>query len=224
MLIGVRCSTMTITSPAPASDYLSVLEAAVAAFPKKGSSAKRPAASAVVAALLAAEKAAKQSRSTIPFEALTGRWRLWFFTGTRKVKQGGITIGRGFYAPPFAPAQISFSQESGQSATPEDSSLGTIGNQVQLGALKLRFTGPARYPGKKNLLAFDFTQLQLWVGERKLTSRAIRSSKGEPVEFGQQSIAQLPFFAFFLATENYIAARGRGGGLAIWVREPDRQR
>ena len=32
-------------------------------------------------------------------------------------------------------------------------------------------------------------------------------------------IAKLPFFAFFLITENLIAARGRGGGLALWIKD-----
>jgi len=39
------------------------------------------------------------------------------------------------------------------------------------------------------------------------------------MNFYDQPIAKLPFFAFFLVTEDFIAARGRGGGLALWVKE-----
>ncbi|MEY3298237.1 MAG: hypothetical protein RLZZ597_1497, partial [Cyanobacteriota bacterium] len=36
--------------------------------------------------------------------------------------------------------------------------------------------------------------------------------------FPSTPIAKLPFFAFFAATDQYLAARGRGGGLALWVK------
>jgi len=38
------------------------------------------------------------------------------------------------------------------------------------------------------------------------------------MNFYDQPIAKLPFFAFFLVTEDFIAARGRGGGLALGLR------
>lgn len=47
----------------------------------------------------------------------------------------------------------------------------------------------------------------------------IRGGKAQELDFYNQSIGKLPFFGFFLVTEDFIAARGRGGGLAIWVRE-----
>ncbi|MBE9256152.1 hypothetical protein IQ228_01760, partial [Dolichospermum sp. LEGE 00246] len=43
--------------------------------------------------------------------------------------------------------------------------------------------------------------------------------KDEIKDFNEQPIAKLAFFAFFLVTEDMIAARGRGGGLALWIRE-----
>ncbi len=54
---------------------------------------------------------------------------------------------------------------------------------------------------------------------RVVYNQPIRSGKVESEDFYNQPIAKLPFFAFFLVTENFIAARGRGGGLAIWVKE-----
>ena len=96
---------------------------------------------------------------------------------------------------------------------------GEIGNQVQLGSLVLQLTGPAQYLGKKNLLAFDFIQMQISLFGRVLVNKQIRSGKGQNEDFYDQSIAKLPFFAFFLVTADFIAARGRGGGLAVWIRE-----
>ncbi|MBD1995016.1 hypothetical protein H6G00_00005, partial [Leptolyngbya sp. FACHB-541] len=92
-------------------------------------------------------------------------------------------------------------------------------NQIQLGGFKLRFTGPAKYLDKKNLLAFDFTQVQFELGERSLFTADFRGGKAKVAAFEQIAIAKLPFFAFFLVTEEFIAARGRGGGLALWIQE-----
>lgn len=171
-----------------------------------------PEARSVVDALLCLEKTTKQHRIDYPLESLLGTWQLWFVTGTRKQKQGGIALGKGFYVPQFAPAQISFQRSS-------DGTI-EIGNQVQLGALRLRFIGPARYLGKKNLLAFDFIQWQLLWGEQVVFSGSMRGGDTQRANFEQTAIAKLPFFAFFHATEQLIAARGRGGGLAIWRRPP----
>lgn len=171
-----------------------------------------PEARSVVEALLCLEKATKQHRIDYPLESLLGTWQLWFVTGTRKQKRGGIALGQGFYLPQFAPAQISFQRSP-------DGPI-EIGNQVQLGALRLRLTGPARYLGKKNLLAFDFTQWQLLGGSRVLLSGAMRGGDTQRANFDEMAIAKLPFFAFFHVTDQLIAARGRGGGLAIWRQSP----
>jgi len=191
--------TTDLISP---SDFITVLAAAA--------SSSRPSSEALVKALLTAEKTAKQQRLSYQFPSLIGKWRLCFATGTRKVRQrGGIILGKGFYLPKFVPAQISF----------ETSPLGIeIGNSVQIGAILLQLTGPAKYLDKKNLLAFDFTNLRLSLLGRTLYSGKIRSGKTQ-VDFENQPIAKLAFFSFFFVTENLIAARGRGGGLALWVRE-----
>ncbi len=173
----------------------------------------RPQPQTVVDALLQAEKIAKQQRLSDPLERLLGEWRLCFSTGTRKLKQrGGIALGKGFYLPRLTPASIGF-RVSDLASSPLE-----ITNQIQVGGLKLKLTGPARYLGKKNLLAFDFTHMQISVLDRALYAGSFRSRKTKSVPFAEQSIAKLPFFAFFLITDDLIAARGRGGGLAIWVK------
>ncbi|BAZ80735.1 hypothetical protein PN497_11945 [Sphaerospermopsis kisseleviana CS-549] len=199
--------TSTLTS-----DFLSIVSQTAAAY-REGS--KPPTAEVVVNALLQAEKTAKQQRLNYPFPSLIGKWRLCFATGTKKVRQrGGIILGKGFYVPKLVKIHISFS------ATTEDALVrGEIANQVQLGSILLKLTGLAKYLGKKNLLAFDFTQMQISLFNRVVYNQPIRSGKVESEDFYNQPIAKLPFFAFFLVTEDFIAARGRGGGLAIWVKE-----
>jgi hypothetical protein len=93
-----------------------------------------------------------------------------------------------------------------------------IGNQVQVGLVKLSLTGPARYPGKKNLLGFDFTQLQVSILGQSVYQDAMPGRQRSDAQFERMPIGRLPFFAFFSITPDYIAARGRGGGLAMWVK------
>ncbi|RUR85873.1 hypothetical protein ACF3DV_23995 [Chlorogloeopsis fritschii PCC 9212] len=197
------------------SNYLAVLAQAANAY--RGEYNERPSTTVVVDALLQAEKAAKQQRLTYPFASLLGQWRLCFATGTRKVrKRGGIILGKGFYWPKFTPAFIAFSAAT--PITEEIPAKGEINNQIQLGPGLLKLTGPAQYLGKKNLLAFDFTHMQVSLFNRVVYSGQIRG-KAQTGNFYNQSIAKLPFFAFFAVAEDLIAARGRGGGLALWIRE-----
>ncbi|HEY9626359.1 MAG TPA: hypothetical protein V6C84_03580 [Coleofasciculaceae cyanobacterium] len=177
---------------------------------------QRPPAKVVVAALLEAEKTAKQQRLRYPFSSLQGTCRLCFTTGTRKAKRGGIALGKGFYLPKLTPAYITFAAAQAAASPPD---LGEITNQIQVGTVKLRLTGLCRYSSPKNLLAFDFNHMQIVALDRSLYQGAFRGGKEQAEKFSQLSIAKLPFFAFFCVTEGYIAARGRGGGLALWRRE-----
>ncbi len=178
-------------------------------------SRQRPDQAALVKALLEAEQVAKQRHLTYPLEALMGDWQLCFTAPNKPHIKAGIPVGKGFYTPYFVPAQISFLPLESALA---DGSIAQIGNQISLGPLQFRLTGPVRYPGKKNLLAFDFTQMQLSLGGRSLLQKPFRSGKAGNTSFAETPIAKLPFFAFFLVTDELIAARGRGGGLALWVR------
>ncbi len=173
----------------------------------------RPTKTAMVAALQEAEITARTEKLIIPFESLLGEWRLCFATGASKEKQrGGIKLGGGYYLPKFTPASIAFTRDL-------DSSIGTATNQLSVAGVRVQFTGPCRYPGKKNLLIFDFTQIRFQVFGTKVYQGKIRSGKNGEQDFEKLSIAKLPFFAFFWAGKNGIAARGRGGGLALWVRD-----
>lgn len=192
--------------------YLKTLEQAIAALHGRGD---RPPAAMVVDALLQAEKAAKKHHTLYSLNQLAGRWQL-YFTAPRNARQtNGVSQGRGFYVPQFAPAQISFTPDAAIANT------GTIGNQIRLGAICFKLSGPFNYPGKKNLLGFDFTRATFSVFGKTWYNGTFASGKTKRESFEQLTVAQLPFFAFFLVTDDLIAARGRGGGLAIWVRQPD---
>lgn len=199
--------------------YLQIIQTAVQGRNSQNNgNVNRPKPEELVNALLAAEIAAKKQRLNYELQNLTGKWRLYFATGTRKARQrGGILLGKGFYLPRFLPTYISFESTSG------NSNQGKISNQIELAGVNLKLTGLLNYLGKKNLLAFDFHQMEISLFKRKIYQGIISKSKQKQDAFDtyfyNQPIGKLPFFAFFLITPDFIAARGRGGGLAIWVRE-----
>jgi hypothetical protein len=177
-------------------------------------SKNRPDANKVVDALIQAEKTAKQQRLIYPLTSLVGKWQLCFASTRRKTqKRGGIILGKGFYIPKLTPAYISFS------ASDIAHNQGEITNQIQLGFLSLKLSGLSQYIEKKNLLGFDFHQMEITIFNLRLYNGKLPGSKTKVSNFYDASIGKLPFFAFFLVTENFIAARGRGGGLALWVQE-----
>ena len=83
-------------------------------------------------------------------------------------------------------------------------------NSVRLGALTLEFSGPGWLGGKRPLLRFRFKRMTLLWGERQLW----KTTLPEP------AANKLPFFALIACVrsgdQGWLAARGRGGGLAAW--------
>jgi hypothetical protein len=183
-----------------------------------GHKSDRPKATEVVKALLDTEKFTKKQQINYPLESLIGSWRLHFVVSPKKSRQrSGIKMGNGFYLPQFIKAQISFFPAiSDNNFLPNQL---RIGNQLQVGMISFKFNGPAKYLGKKNILAFEFTEIQISFLGQTIYTGGFRGGERKNQEFEQKNIRDLPFFAFFAINENYIAARGRGGGLAIWVRE-----
>lgn len=208
---------MTETTLKRSADDSHVLQEAALAFRQRVSQAiapstLRPAPATVTAALLKTEAIAKQQRLTLPFQALQGEWRLCFTTGVQKRKSGGVQLRSGFYLPAVVPAGISFFPDA------DGGHLGTLHNQISLAGLHLKLSGRCRYQGKKNLVAFDFMEMELRALGVPLYKGLLPGGTTKLEEFAERAIAKLPFFAFFAATPDYIAARGRGGGLALWVK------
>jgi hypothetical protein len=82
-----------------------------------------------------------------------------------------------------------------------------LSNAVNLGAVELRFRGRGRLEGKRPLLLFSFEQLQLSLGGWRLVERTLPAPAPQ----------RMPFFALIHRDPSgWLAARGRGGGLALW--------
>jgi hypothetical protein len=179
-------------------------------------STSQPSPESLVEALLQAEKTAKKRKVHYSFEQLIGTWRLCFVTGTKKTRQrAGIVLGAGRYIPRWVKLQLCYSAAPTQQ---QDSEAGVVENSVELGALKLTLTGPTKFLPKKNILAFDFTRMTVQLFGAKLYKGYIRGGESKEQQFQQESVGKQAFFAYFLVEDKLIAARGRGGGLALWVK------
>ena len=90
---------------------------------------------------------------------------------------------------------------------------GEIENGIYIGHVAaLTFSGPYALKGKR--LSFDFDTLHLKLGPLKLNIPL--KDKINPASYNPT--AKDPFFIFFYADEEIIAARGRSGGVAFWKR------
>ena len=103
--------------------------------------------------------------------------------------------------------------------TPQTTNGFTLKNSVRLGALQLRFEGNANLKGSRPLMIFQFEHLKIMLGNWKLADVRLSPADGK----------RLPFFALIAtgpaegsghpAGQTWLAARGRGGGLALWLRQ-----
>jgi hypothetical protein len=174
-----------------------------------------PQVSQVVETLKTIEKESKQAKPNYSFNDLIGSWNLRFLTGTKKArKRAGIVLGKGQYLPKIVKIQITYEQDKLPTIN-----TGRVKNSVKLGFLNLSLTGPVKFIPQKNILAFDFTTLTLTVFGLKVYDGYIKDGEIKESKFQTQSITQQAFFSYFLIQKNLIAARGRGGGLALWSRE-----
>ncbi|ESA32085.1 hypothetical protein N836_28430 [Leptolyngbya sp. Heron Island J] len=187
-------------------DSTAVLEQAAKA--QESQSAALPNARDLVTALQATEKSTKPEYTLAD---LTGTWRLWFITGTKKTRQkAGVALGAGRYLPKLIKIQLAYQ------AT--DETQGTVQNSVALGQLKLKLTGPVKFWANAHCLAFDFTQIQIAIAGFTLYQGRIKPETADQ-GFYQQPLKEQAFFKYFWVTHQGIAARGRGGGLALWYRD-----
>lgn len=103
--------------------------------------------------------------------------------------------------------------------TPQNADCFILKNSVRLGALRLQFEGNAKLKGRRPLMFFQFEHLKILLGQWTLVD----------VRLPPADSKRLPFFALIAsgpadgssnqAGQTWLAARGRGGGLALWLRQ-----
>ena len=174
----------------------------------------KPDPSLIVEQLIAVEKAFRQTRGEQTFEALLGTWRLGFLTGTVNArKQAGVALGAGRFLPRWLAIRIIYAAETGTSDR------GVVRNCVRFGPLELTVSGPISFHPKQGILAFDFTHLAVSMSGVEVYYGEIRGGGDRAASFHDLPLKDRAFFTYFLVEDTHIAARGKGGGLALWVRE-----
>ena len=153
-----------------------------------------PASLPTAAQLLDLERRARQSGTGLDADALAGTWQLQVVwpKGTQRAAGFSSWLLRGLAAR----------LEIGGDAHGL-----LLSNAVNLGSLELRFCGRGQLQGQRPLLLFSFDQLELRLAGRLLVQRSLSAP----------SPKRMPFFALIHRDgSGWLAARGRGGGLAVW--------
>jgi hypothetical protein len=154
------------------------------------------------AELLNLERNSRRQGTALVAADLLGIWRL------QRVwpRRGGEPSGPSSALLRGLGARLEISAAPLPSSAPgQGEELGLV-NAVGLGPLELRFEGRARLAGPRPLLWFGFDQLQLRFGSQVLLQRPLPPAAAQ----------RQPFFALIGKGPDWLAARGRGGGLAVW--------
>ena len=85
-----------------------------------------------------------------------------------------------------------------------------IKNSISFGFLSIIFCGQASLKGARPLLPFFFENLIINFGNFTLINKPLKKPEEK----------QMPFFSLIAISKenNWMCARGRGGGLAIWLK------
>jgi hypothetical protein len=174
---------------------------------------EKPSSPDIATALRQTERINKRVQPGGTYSKLLGTWQLLFITKSKSLT--------GQWIPPWVKIQITYAQDLTSSSETLSVAkaprfLGVVHNQVRLGILKLTLSGPTAFNPANGILAFDFTRFTLVIGDRSLLSGAIRGGTKREAEFYELPLKQQAFFRFFWITPQGIAARGKGGGLALW--------
>lgn len=181
------------------------------------------------ATLLALEQQARRVGSQLQAVDLDGLWwleRVWTRGQTQPSSLAGtllrglgaslrieVSVGREPAPPVTSIAPVTPPNPSASSAPSDPAALDRLQltNAVRLGPLQLRFQGPGWLQGKRPLLLFQFDRLEIRLGDRLLLARSIPAPQSQ----------RQPFFALIARGPGgqWLAARGRSGGLAVWRRD-----
>ncbi len=153
--------------------------------------------------LLAFEKLAKKEGSEIEFDSLIGCWKFLSVWKKRTDQEDSISSSllRVFNA------RLELQRQTvNQELLKFD-----ITNSIQFGTLSIKFIGKGELKGRQPLLPFFFECIELHLGEKLLFRRILDIPDEE----------NRPFFSLIAMKDDgkWLSARGRAGGLALWLKE-----
>ena len=149
------------------------------------------------------EKKARVEGSGIEFDSLLGLWKfnsVW--------KQGSDTEDS--ISSTLLQVLSASLELKKDTHNPEEKKF-TIANAIKFGLLTLRFSGFANLERKQPLLPFSFNCIQIKLASLTILNRSLSAPNQK----------NRPFFALIAIDQSgkWLSARGKGGGLALWVRD-----
>jgi len=166
----------------------------------------RPDANAVGMALQLIEKDQRQKEKDLDLPV--GSFRLVAISNEKKGWDGKKRM-KSQYFPIMA--GIAYFPDGETTGDVVEGALVQTAKMPVMGAIQLK--GKFRFTPRFNKLEFNFYKLSLRpFGVLPVVDFSLK----EESEVFQGNQKQLPFFLFFLVEEDLLAARGRGGGLALW--------
>lgn len=173
----------------------------------------------VIHALLTLEKTFKKETPSAIADDFSGSWQLRFVGGKQTLNSATQNAKNGKRLPPWLNIQLTYSQMlRGSGAQIPDR--GHLSNRVQIGPFVLELRGPWKYIPKTQIIAFDFLFLRFNILKRSVLDIPIRGGEAAEASFWDQPLKEQAFFRYFWVTPDAIAARGKGGGLALWSKVP----
>ena len=148
------------------------------------------------------EKIANKDGSGIKFDELIGNWKFQYVW-----KQGAESIDNissSLLQVLVASLELSNIQLENDPAKFE------IKNSLKFGVLSIAFCGEAFLKGTRPLLYFSFKNLNIKVGNITVLNKSLKKTE----------FKKMPFFSLIAIDkkEEWLCARGKGGGLALWKR------
>jgi len=147
------------------------------------------------------EKNSQKNGSGIVYEELLGIWKFQYVWGKESDEIKNI---------PSSILQVLSAKLELKKKNKEDQLNFEIKNSINFGLLNIIFTGSASLKGLRPLLPFYFDNFKVNIGNFSIINKSIKKPKEK----------EMPFFSLIgiSKVDNWMCARGRGGGLAIWIR------
>ena len=147
------------------------------------------------------EKNSQRNGSGIVYEELLGIWKFKYVWGKESDEIKNI---------PSSILQVLSARLELKSKNKEDQLNFEIKNSINFGLLNIIFIGRAELKGLRPLLIFYFEELKISFINFPIFNRKLKKPEEK----------KMPFFSLIGVSTNdkWLCARGRGGGLAIWVK------
>ena len=147
------------------------------------------------------EKKSQKNGSGIVHEDLLGIWKFKYVWGKESDEIKNI---------PSSILQVLSARLELKIKNKEDQLNFEIKNSIQFGLLNIIFTGSAELKGLRPLLTFYFEELKISISSFPIFYKELKKPENK----------KIPFFSLvgISTKDNWLCARGRGGGLAIWVK------